>query len=130
MLQSNLDNLVARQISSNWCILTSLANNVGFIGFCSNTLGSAHILGILAVEREDEILTLPVHAKSVLITANPLAPCCCIVNTAVWYLKTATVCRESSCAYTIDRVSTCIISTILQTIDAVLGSRKLTVRKI
>jgi len=35
MLQCNLDDFVSRQVGSNRCILSPLANNIGFIGLCS-----------------------------------------------------------------------------------------------
>jgi hypothetical protein len=72
MLESNLDDLVARQVSPNRCILTTLSDHVGLIGFCRNITSSANDLG--GVKIVEGVLTLPVHAKSVLITAIPLAP--------------------------------------------------------
>ena len=72
MLQSNLDDFVACQICSNGCILSSLANDIGFIGLCRN-IRDQPIFEVSWVRpnssHRQEGLTLSVHAKSVLITA-------------------------------------------------------------
>ena len=46
MLESNLDDLVTGEISANWSILATLANDIGFVGL------------------------LPVHAQSVFIAED------------------------------------------------------------
>ena len=40
MLQGNLDDLVASEISSNWSILSALTNDVGFVGLYNNDISA------------------------------------------------------------------------------------------
>lgn len=68
MLDSNSDNLVASEISSDRGILTSFANDVGFVGLYTQGIQSAYLEG----KTKQTImgsLTLSVHAQSILITA-------------------------------------------------------------
>ena len=47
VLYSNLDNLVAGEISSDRGVLASLANDVGFIGLCGKAVSkSSHAEGV------------------------------------------------------------------------------------
>lgn len=44
VLDSNLDNLVAGEISSDRGVLASLANDVGFIGLCGKTVSICRVM--------------------------------------------------------------------------------------
>jgi hypothetical protein len=66
MLLGNLDDFVACQVCPDRCILTALANDVGFIGLCSCIVISPS--SGYGRDACGQSLTLPVHAKPVLIT--------------------------------------------------------------
>lgn len=78
MLQCDLDNLVAREISANRGVLPALANDVGLIGLCStephvrilSTMTSVRSGGRRVGPGGPMLRTLPVHAETVLITAR------------------------------------------------------------
>lgn len=95
MLDSNLDDFVTCQVCADWGILSSLSDNICFVGLCWRAKSAKRSIkqGITS-----KLLTLPVHAKSVLITRGRLV--FAVPRSSLYhYLKTATVCNESSCAF-------------------------------
>jgi hypothetical protein len=71
VLKSDLDDLVASEISTNGGVLATLANDVRFIGLC--VAKSASVLFVrqnACCFGNAKSLTLPVHAKAVLITED------------------------------------------------------------
>jgi hypothetical protein len=70
MLHGNLDDLVACQICSHRRVLSAFPDNIGFIGFCS---GNYDQQSYFICEILRSLLTLPVHAESILIAGKQLA---------------------------------------------------------
>lgn len=65
VLNSDLDNLVAGEISSDRGVLASLANDVGFVGLCGRAVSkSSQAAGCISGSQ----YTLAMHRQSVLIT--------------------------------------------------------------
>ena len=70
MLDSNLDDLVASDISSDRRVLATLADDIGFVGLCNTIAMSVVVLDTghkIAARISGVGHTLPVHAKAILI---------------------------------------------------------------
>ena len=70
MFKSNLNNLIASQVGRNWCILSPLSNDIGFVGLCNTIAMSVVVLDTghkIAARISGVGHTLPVHAKAILI---------------------------------------------------------------
>ena len=80
---------------TDWCVLSTLANDICLVGLCGIASVSGHISRKWRAE-----CTLPVHGEPVLITSMYLAatPKYASVSGRA-HLKIAMVWRESSCAY-------------------------------
>lgn len=68
MLDSNLDDLVASQVSSDGGILSTLSNDICLIGLCEVLLVAIMTHSKSSQKKIER--TLPVHGETVLITAK------------------------------------------------------------
>lgn len=70
VLESDLDDLVAGQIGTHRGVLSSLANDVGFVGLCSRVISFLRARGEGDPRCSKQPLTLPVHAQPVLVAED------------------------------------------------------------